>query len=692
VDRVTQTLWGQPRRRWLALLAFVLLGPACGGGSKKTPPSAPPTPNAFSVAVTTPSGVKSGLVTLNYTLVDPTGLTCSISVEVSTNGGATFLPATSGAGGEGTGGLSSAPSPGVGHVFQWNSLADGVGLGGSATGVVIRITATELTASAPGSTASFTVDNSTHTAPSASLTTPAGTQGGLVSIAYQLVDAQADPCSITALFSIDGGTSFSAATPGPGSATANLSSAPGGGSPHTFVWNSVADGVAPGGPNATVQFRLIPADGMTGAPATTPNFSVDNAGRTSGSSIGGAFPIRHNASAFSDWAAATATDGLSLFVFGFEGFEFEAGGGADATWRLQKRTLPGGALDAGFGVGGSIVENPGAGVDLPFKVVLDGGFVYLLGARENGLHGGAFDVRLEKRSASDGALATGFASGGILQGAVASSQDGIPLPWCMAVDASFLYLAGAVPEAAGDTKWRIEKRDKLTGALVASFGTAGAVEENPTALVDGCFGIVTDATSLWLVGAEGVDAVSASNGKIRIEKRKTLDGSLVAGFGTGGIITVDPGPGDDLAEDVLSDGTSLFVYSRVETSFSSGIFAARVEKRSLVDGSLSQPAVTGGASDPTGALPCGHLAVDGAFLYVSGADNTVDCRWRIEKRLRSDLSLVSSFGSAGVLSINPTVGAADRPLGVTAAGGVVYVVGMDSVDGDEGWRIEGRWR
>jgi hypothetical protein len=102
--------------------------------------------------------------------------------------------------------------------------------------------------------------------------------------------------------------------------------------------------------------------------------------------------------------------------------------------------------------------------------------------------------------------------------------------------------------------------------------------------------------------------------------------------------------------------------------------------------------VTGGASDPSGALPCGHLAVDGAFLYVSGADNAADCRWRIEKRLRADLSLVPSFGSAGAVTLNPTTGAADRPLGVTAAGGVLYLVGMDSVDGDEGWRIEGRWR
>ncbi len=692
VKRTSNSLWGLPRRPWLALLACALLGPACGGGSKKTPPAAPAGPTSFSVVAATPGGVNSGLVTVNYTLIDPGSLTCGISVEYSTNGGATFQPASGGPGGEGTNGLTSAPAPGIGHVFQWNSVADGVGLSGAASGVVVRIVATALTATSPTSTSSFTVNNATHTAPSASLTTPAGTQSGLVSIPYMLVDADLDPCSVTALFSTNGGTSFSPATPGPGAATLNLASGSGAGVAQTFVWNSVADGVAPGGPNAAVQFRLIPADGMMGAAATTPDFTVNNAGLASGASVGGVFPVRGNASGVSDWASATASDGLSLFVFGFESFDFMAAGGADATWRLQKRTLPSGVLDAGFGVGGSILENPGAGVDLPFKIVIDGGFVYLLGARESGLQSGLFDVRVEKRRTSDGALVTSFGSGGVLPGAAAASQDGVPLPWCLAVDASFLYLAGPAPESAGDMKWRMEKRDKTTGALVPSFGTAGVVEENPTALVDGCFGIAIDATSLWLVGTQGVDAVSASNGQIRIEKRKTLDGSLVAAFGTGGIVTVDAGPGDDLAEDALSDGASLFVYSRVETSFSSGIFSARVEKRSLVDGALGQPPVTGGASDPTGALPCGHLAADGAFLYVSGADNAADCRWRIEKRLRSDLSLVAGFGTAGVVTINPTTNAADRSLSVTAVGGVLYLAGMDSVDGDEGWRLEGRWR
>src|SRR5207244_9688497 len=116
----------------------------------------------------------------------------------------------------------------------------------------------------------------------------------------------------------------------------------------------------------------------------------DNSGRASGASLGGIFPIRQNPTGQSDWAVATATDGQALFVFGFEGFDVTATSGADTSWRLQKRSLPGAALDASFGISGSVAENPGPGLDLPFKVVVDGAFVYLVGAQETGLHSGCF--------------------------------------------------------------------------------------------------------------------------------------------------------------------------------------------------------------------------------------------------------------------------------------------------------------
>src|SRR5579859_2942015 len=159
---------------------------------------------------------------------------------------------------------------------------------------------------------------------------------------------------------------------------------------------------------------------------------------------------------------------------------------------------------------------------------------------------------------------------------------------------------------------------------------------------------------MWLVGTEGVDRTSSSNGRIRIEKRSLQDGSLVTGFGAGGVVVVDPGPGDDLGEDAASDGTSLYTYSRVETSAGSGLFHSRLEKRSLLTGALGGAAVTGGATDPSGDLPFAHLALDGGALFVCQTDGSVDAQWYVEKRQSSDLSLVPSFGTSGALQINPS--------------------------------------
>jgi hypothetical protein len=670
-----------------AILFLALLAPACGGGGKG---KAAIPPGVLTVTLRTPAGVQKGIVPIGYTLIDPTGTTCTIAVEYSINGGVAYQPATAATGGDGTAALVSSPG-GVPHTFTWNSLADGVATGAADSNVRLRITPT---AAAPGSasaTSNFTVDNVGNTAPSATITPLAGTQSGLVPVSYALSDTQSDPCAVQAFFSTNGGATFAPATAGPGGdGASNLASTPGG-TAHSFLWNSVADGVAPSGMNSTVRFRLQPGDGTLGGAATTADFSVDNSGKSSGSTVGGAYPLQFNGSSVSDWATSAATDGVNLYVFGFEEFDFESTSGSNCSWRLRKRLIQTGAAVAGFGTAGTLSVNPGSGLDVPFKVVVSGGSLYLLYARESNAGTRNFSLRIEKRSAATGALVNSFGSNGVVTTSSPATFDGIPLPWTMAVDGSFVYLAGPQEVSSTDSQWRIEKRDRTTGELVLTFGLAGRVDENPSGTADGCFSIVLGTTSMWVVGAEEVDGTSASNGRIRIERRKLLDGSLETGFGAGGIVTVDPGLGDDLGEDAITDGTSLFVFSRVETASGSGLFQGRIEKRDLATGALVT-VVTGSANDPTGELPFSHLALSGANLYVCQAGGSADATWTIEKRSTSDLSLIPSFGTAGVVQSNPSVSGYDRPLGIVATGGVILVAGMDSTASDEQWRIEARWK
>src|SRR6185503_1023424 len=367
-----------------AVLLLAILSPACGGKGK----SSPPAPGGLTAALTTPAGAQKGVVSIGYNLIDPAGLTCTIAVEFSINGGRVWQPATAGTGGDGTTDLGSSPG-GVAHVYRWNSLVDGVAPGAPDGNVRIRITPTDTLPGTPSSTSNFTVDNSANTAPSIAITPLVGVQSGLVPVSYTLTDAQSDPCSLQPSFSTDGGTSYSPATPGPGGdGVAGLSSTPGG-TAHAFLWNSVADGVAPSGVNATVRIRLTPADGAAGGPAPTGNFSVDNSGKSSGSSLGG-YPIQINGSSVSDWATSVATDGVNLYVLGFEQFDFESTSGANSSWSLRKRLIQTGAPVAAFG---TVSGNPGGGLDVPFKVLVSGGSLYVLLARESNAGSRSFALR-----------------------------------------------------------------------------------------------------------------------------------------------------------------------------------------------------------------------------------------------------------------------------------------------------------
>jgi len=84
------------------------------------------------------------------------------------------------------------------------------------------------------------------------------------------------------------------------------------------------------------------------------------------------------------------------------------------------------------------------------------------------------------------------------------------------------------------------------------------------------------------------------------------------------------------------------------------------------------------------------VAVDTSGIYVVGSDQSPgNSEWRIEKRGLTNGSLISTFGSGGVVTSNPSdVG--DRALGVAVDASGVYIVGYDQSLGNLEWRIEKR--
>jgi hypothetical protein len=115
-----------------------------------------------------------------------------------------------------------------------------------------------------------------------------------------LTDSTGVPASVSIEFSVDGGATFQPATPAYGSGSlAGLTTSPSG-ITHTFLWNSLEDGVAAGTVpftgypssvgtvNTQVQVRIIPSGS---APATTESFVVDNTMYRRIGSVTAPFPL-----------------------------------------------------------------------------------------------------------------------------------------------------------------------------------------------------------------------------------------------------------------------------------------------------------------------------------------------------------------------------------------------------------------
>lgn len=373
-------------------------------------------------------------------------------------------------------------------------------------------------------------------------------------------------------------------------------------------------------------------------------------------------------------ANCLATDGISLFVAGVQ----DTTGSTDSAWRIEKRSLPDGALVSAFGSGGALVINPSGANDSAVSLALDASFLYVAGTQLDPLIGTQCLWRIEKRSLTTGAPDAGFGTAGVVTSDPSASLDA---PVKLVVAGGFLYAIGLdeIP-GAGDREWRIEKRSTTTGALDAGFGTGGVITVNPTSLPDSARDIALDATFMYIVG-------STSAG-IRIEKRLLTTGALDAGFGTAGVITQAISSMDGIAID------ATYLYAVGSDSVSFGDTEIRIEKRLLTTGALVAGFGTAGVltvNPSAGSDYARSVLLDSGNLYIFGADQTPGSNtgWRVEKRSTADGSLAGTFGTGGVLQINPSSMSLEEATGGVVAGSFIYFTGADFGFGAR-WRMEKR--
>ena len=194
--------------------------------------------------------------------------------------------------------------------------------------------------------------------------------------------------------------------------------------------------------------------------------------------------------------------------------------------------------------------------------------------------------------------------------------------------------------------------------------------ENPSSHADNAFRVAVDGTGIYVVGYDSV--LAGPDPRWRIEKRSSGDSSIIwtqtENPSTAGFIFGQP---DDAPRAVAVDGTGVYV---VGYDYVPGNEEWRIEKRSLTTGALTWTQIENpstGADEPYG------IAVDGSGVYIVGFDQSPgNGEWRIEKRSLSTGTLITTFGTGGVIQENPST-IFDAPWGVAVDGTGLYLVGYD---------------
>jgi hypothetical protein len=383
----------------------------------------------------------------------------------------------------------------------------------------------------------------------------------------------------------------------------------------------------------------------------------------------------------SDEAHSIAIDSTAMYVVGHDDSPEEW---YDCQWRIEKRTLADGSLVTEFGSGGVVTSNPGIGWEKALGIAIDSTAMYVVGFDESP---GDPQWRIEKRTLADGSLVSGFGTDGVV---TSNPTTGYDIAYSIAIDSDAMYVVGFDYSPGSNCQWRIEKRSLADGSLVSGFGTDGVVTSNPSTGRDVAQGIAIDSTAMYVVGFD--ESPEFEYAQWRIEKRSLTDGSLVPEFGTGGVVTSNSGVGIGEAWDIVIDSTAMYV---VGEDWSPGNAQWQIEKRSLTDGSLIPGFGTGGVvtSDPsTGRDVANSIAIDSTAMYVVGRDESPgNDQWRIEKRSLTDGSPVPGFGAGGIVTSDPST-SWDQAQGIAIDSNAMYVIGLDHSPGNEQWRIEKRFK
>ena len=253
-------------------------------------------------------------------------------------------------------------------------------------------------------------------------------------------------------------------------------------------------------------------------------------------------------------------------------------------------------------------------------------------------------------------------------------------PVALARDADFLYAAGVEALGGGDIEWRIEKTRLTDGAPFGLFGSSGVVTENPSPGDDRPTALAVDDTFLYVVGFD--EQPGAGDSQWRIEKRLLANGQQARSFGVDGVVIENPSALDDRAMAIAIQSGFLYIAGFSRDPDGNPIW--RIEKRDASDGLL---APFRGTHEETGVLTSAigqpiAMALNVRYMVIAGTD------WRIEKRELTTGALELDFDQDGILIAGAGSG---QPTALVLDQNDLFITGYDERSpGDLEWRIEKR--
>lgn len=283
------------------------------------------------------------------------------------------------------------------------------------------------------------------------------------------------------------------------------------------------------------------------------------------------------------------------------------------------------------------------------SITADDAYIYAVGY-DNVL--GNRQWHIEKRDKISGSLVNSFGTNGVVTSNPSGNHD---YPHEIAIEGSFIYIAGTDCTNNNDPIFRYEKRDTVTGNLVVSFGSGGVVSYNPGSFSDNFADLIIYENNIYAAAA--IDGWPGTDAKRYLEKRSALTGTLDNSYGTNGVVIDNPGLNQyDTYTDMEIRNDYIYTVGSIQ-----GNSKARIEKRGADTGSLVNGFGTTGIIDVNPSQSYDSLssiAVSDNYFIVGGNDSINDggahFQWRVEKRSNSDGALITTFSTDGVLSINPS--------------------------------------